>query len=121
MFNTLFSKFLVSLISSPSFNQTETLKVSSTAQPNFVDSLTAFHSVSWPFVLVYLLFVLVLNNLNPLMGRFRLVAMLLQYFLQGAPLVFGLTGLGPRAVFYQFVSHLISWGMPDNLKYCSKT
>ena len=114
MFNTLFSKFLVSLIFIPSFNQNEPLEVSSNAQANFADSLTAFHSVSWPFVLVCLLFVLVLNNLNPLMSRLRLVAMLLQYFLQGAPLVFGLTGLGPRAVFYQFVSHLISWGMPDN-------
>ena len=42
--------------------------------PNSTDSLGWF---SWPFALVYLLILLLFNNLNPFMGKHRLVASLI--------------------------------------------
>ena len=54
----------------------------------------------WPFALVYLLILLLFNNLNPFISKHCLVASLVQYLLQGVPLVFGLTGLGPCAALF---------------------
>ena len=47
------------------------------------------------------------------MGRYRLLGLILQYLLQGVPLVFGLSGLGPRAILYQLIKYSLSWELPD--------
>ena len=83
--------------------------------PVVLHSATVGSWSSWSVACTYLVLLLVFNNLTPLMGRHRLLASLIQYIMQGVPLVMGLTGLGPRAALDQLLLHLLSWNSPDTM------
>ena len=84
-----------------------------TLVPPVLDTNSSSTWFSWSFALVYILVLLLFNNLNPFMGRHCLTASLVQYLLQGVPLMFGLTGLGPCAAITQVASYLFSGFTPD--------
>ena len=118
MFKDQVVYYFSSLVNSFSFNSTTlplafpvATAIYSSADANTATQLANY--ASWPLVPLYLVFLLVMNNLNPLLGKHHFTGTLVQYFLQGVPLMLGLTGLSPRAALYQLSLYLFSGYMPN--------
>ena len=107
-----FYNSLVTLVSS-SKSAPAPLPPTTPVAPVVLHSATVGSWSSWSVACTYLVLLLVLNNLTPLMGCHRLLASLIQYTMQGVPLVMGLTGLGPCAAFNQLLLYLFSCNIPD--------